>query len=144
LIHQDSIDTGTGAQQVRITPNPDLIKDRPTFVSTVSLKTIAGNSVSTDPSGAKNLMGHRVGSEPGHMKFRADMDMAYRTSWIRRIGPIGYGVSDLLGTAYWATPVWCIGSLGTAYWLFGYGVLYILGTAYRALGVDVVVKMCFS
>ncbi|GJV13308.1 hypothetical protein Tco_1354849 [Tanacetum coccineum] len=48
------------------------------------------------------------------------MDTAYRTSWIRRIEPIGYGVSDLLGTAYWATPVRCIGSLGTAYWLIGY------------------------
>ncbi|GKB84787.1 hypothetical protein Tco_0957059 [Tanacetum coccineum] len=44
------------------------------------------------------------------------MDTAYRTSWIRRIRPIGYGVSDLLGTAYWATPVRCIGVLG-------YGVL---------------------
>ncbi|GJW86688.1 hypothetical protein Tco_0162028 [Tanacetum coccineum] len=44
------------------------------------------------------------------------MDTAYRTSWIRHIGPIGYGVSDLLGTAYWATPVRCIG-------VFGYGVL---------------------
>ncbi|GKB52338.1 hypothetical protein Tco_0903091 [Tanacetum coccineum] len=60
------------------------------------------------------------------------MDTAYRTSWIRRIRPIGYGVSDLLGMTYWATPVRRIGSLGMAYWLFGYGVLYILGTAYRA------------
>ncbi|GJR05680.1 reverse transcriptase domain-containing protein [Tanacetum coccineum] len=34
LIHQDLIDTGTGALQIRITPNSDLIKDRPTFVST--------------------------------------------------------------------------------------------------------------
>ncbi|GJS02499.1 hypothetical protein Tco_0319007 [Tanacetum coccineum] len=34
LIHQDLIDTGTGAYQIRITPNSDLIKDRPTFVST--------------------------------------------------------------------------------------------------------------
>ncbi|GJU62789.1 reverse transcriptase domain-containing protein [Tanacetum coccineum] len=38
---------------------------------------------------------------------------------IRRIRPIAYDVLDLLGTAYWATPVWCIGSLGMAYWLFG-------------------------
>ncbi|GJX69844.1 hypothetical protein Tco_0305571 [Tanacetum coccineum] len=59
------------------------------------------------------------------------MDTAYRTSWIRRIGPIGYGVSDLLGMAYWATPARCIGSLGTVVctsWvrrieLLGYGVL---------------------
>ncbi|GJX76570.1 hypothetical protein Tco_0323381 [Tanacetum coccineum] len=59
------------------------------------------------------------------------MDTAYRTSWIRRIGPIGYGVSDLLGTAYWATPVRRIGSLGMVFctsWvrrieLLGYGVL---------------------
>ncbi|GJY29022.1 putative reverse transcriptase domain, reverse transcriptase zinc-binding domain protein [Tanacetum coccineum] len=65
------------------------------------------------------------------------MDTAYRTSWIRRIRPIGYGVLS--------TPVGCIGVLGygvlahwirhigsfdTAYWLFGYGVLYILDTAY--------------
>ncbi|GJY41929.1 retrotransposon protein, putative, ty1-copia subclass [Tanacetum coccineum] len=34
LIHQDLIDTGIGAYQIRITPNSDLIKDRPTFVST--------------------------------------------------------------------------------------------------------------
>ncbi|GKF33334.1 hypothetical protein Tco_0106534, partial [Tanacetum coccineum] len=63
------------------------------------------------------------------------MDTAYRTSWIRRIRPIGYSVPDLLGTAYWATPVRRIGSLGMAYWLFGYGVLHILDTAYRASSV---------
>ncbi|GJZ16157.1 hypothetical protein Tco_0551834 [Tanacetum coccineum] len=51
------------------------------------------------------------------------MDTAYRTSWIRRIRPIGYRVSDLLGTAYWATPVWCFGVL----W---YGVLSYSGTVY--------------
>ncbi|GJZ39802.1 hypothetical protein Tco_0586365 [Tanacetum coccineum] len=51
------------------------------------------------------------------------MDTAYRTSWIRRIGPPRYGVSDLLGTAYWATPVRCIGVLG-------YGVLGYSGTVF--------------
>ncbi|GKA50906.1 hypothetical protein Tco_0744102 [Tanacetum coccineum] len=60
------------------------------------------------------------------------MDTAYRISWIRRIGPIGYGVSDLLGMAYRTYWVRRIGSLGMAYWHFGYGVLYILGMAYRA------------
>ncbi|GJW07935.1 hypothetical protein Tco_1570358 [Tanacetum coccineum] len=60
------------------------------------------------------------------------MDTAYQTSWIQRIGPIGYSVPDLLGMAYWATMVRRIGSLGTAYWLFGYSVLYILDMAYRA------------
>ncbi|GJW18797.1 putative reverse transcriptase domain-containing protein [Tanacetum coccineum] len=52
--------------------------------------------------------------------------------WIRRIRHPGYGVSDLLGTAYWATPVRRIGSLGTTYWLFGYDVLYILDTTYSS------------
>ncbi|GJR47102.1 hypothetical protein Tco_1315205 [Tanacetum coccineum] len=59
------------------------------------------------------------------------MDTTYRTSWIRRIRPTRYDVSDLLGTTYWATPVWRIGSLGTVFctsWvqrieLLGYGVL---------------------
>ncbi|GJU68953.1 hypothetical protein Tco_1255212 [Tanacetum coccineum] len=55
------------------------------------------------------------------------MDTAYRTSWIRRIGPIGYGVSDLLGMAHRAPPVRCIGVLG-------YGVLYIMGMAYSLFG----------
>ncbi|GJX56606.1 hypothetical protein Tco_0286503 [Tanacetum coccineum] len=55
------------------------------------------------------------------------MDTAYRTSWIRRIGPIWYNVSDLLGTTYRAPPVRCIGVLG-------YGVLYIMGTAYWLFG----------
>ncbi|GKA61074.1 hypothetical protein Tco_0760481, partial [Tanacetum coccineum] len=36
------------------------------------------------------------------------LDTAYQTYWVRRIGPPRYGVSDLLGTAYW---------------LFGYGEL---------------------
>ncbi|GKB05481.1 RNA-directed DNA polymerase, eukaryota, reverse transcriptase zinc-binding domain protein [Tanacetum coccineum] len=40
------------------------------------------------------------------------MDTAYRTSWIWRIEHPGYGVSDLLGTAYRTTPVRCIGVLG--------------------------------
>ncbi|GKD07264.1 hypothetical protein Tco_1186949, partial [Tanacetum coccineum] len=39
LIHQDLIDTGTGAYQIRITPDSDLIKDRPTFVSTGKVNT---------------------------------------------------------------------------------------------------------
>ncbi|GKA21439.1 ribonuclease H-like domain-containing protein [Tanacetum coccineum] len=67
------------------------------------------------------------------------MDKAYRTSWIRRIGPIGYGVLStlvrcigVLGYGVLAHWIRHIGSLDTAYWLFGYGVLYILGTAYRA------------
>ncbi|GJT55265.1 hypothetical protein Tco_0990319 [Tanacetum coccineum] len=59
------------------------------------------------------------------------MDTAYQTSWIRRIGPPGYGVSDLLDMAYrtyWVRHIellWysVLGSLGTAYWLFGYGEL---------------------
>ncbi|GJV47204.1 hypothetical protein Tco_1437416 [Tanacetum coccineum] len=46
------------------------------------------------------------------------MDMVYRTSWIRRIR---YGVLDLLGMAYWATPVRCFVYLG-------YGILSFLGT----------------
>ncbi|GKB32318.1 hypothetical protein Tco_0871719 [Tanacetum coccineum] len=45
--------------------------------------------------------------------------------WIRRIGPPGYGVSDLLDTAYRTYWVRRIG-------LLRYGVLYILGTDYRA------------
>ncbi|GKD64284.1 protein LAZ1 [Tanacetum coccineum] len=43
--------------------------------------------------------------------------------WIRRIGHPGYGVSDLLGTAYCLLRYDVLGSLGTAYWLIGYGVL---------------------
>ncbi|GJU68957.1 hypothetical protein Tco_1255216 [Tanacetum coccineum] len=57
------------------------------------------------------------------------MDTAIRTSWIRRIRHIGYGVPDLLGTAYRAPPVRCIGVLG-------YGVLYIMGTAYWLFGYE--------
>ncbi|GJT08281.1 retrovirus-related pol polyprotein from transposon TNT 1-94 [Tanacetum coccineum] len=37
LIYQDLIGTGTGAYQIRITPNTDLIRDRPTFVSTTKV-----------------------------------------------------------------------------------------------------------
>ncbi|GJT22457.1 hypothetical protein Tco_0892394 [Tanacetum coccineum] len=59
------------------------------------------------------------------------MDTAYRTSWIRRIGPIGYGVLGYSGTVYWGPWVRRIGSLGTVFctsWvrrieLLGYGVL---------------------
>ncbi|GKF21887.1 hypothetical protein Tco_0070525, partial [Tanacetum coccineum] len=48
--------------------------------------------------------------------------------WIRRIGPPGYGVSDILDTAYrtyWVRRIeflryGVLESLGTAYWLFGY------------------------
>ncbi|GJR48959.1 SWI/SNF complex component SNF12 [Tanacetum coccineum] len=54
--------------------------------------------------------------------------MVYRTSWIRRIGPIGYGV---------------LGSLGTAYWLIGYGVSGYSGMAYRAIGYGVLAKNMF-
>ncbi|GKA10999.1 hypothetical protein Tco_0690432 [Tanacetum coccineum] len=46
------------------------------------------------------------------------MDTAYRTYWVRCIRPIGYGVSDLLGTAYWATLAMVLSSsksLDTAY-----------------------------
>ncbi|GJZ86998.1 retrovirus-related pol polyprotein from transposon TNT 1-94 [Tanacetum coccineum] len=51
--------------------------------------------------------------------------------WIRLIRPPGYGVSDLLDTAYltyWERRIellryGVLGSLGTAYWLFGYGEL---------------------
>ncbi|GJY18936.1 hypothetical protein Tco_0390427, partial [Tanacetum coccineum] len=51
--------------------------------------------------------------------------------WIRRIGPPGCGVSDLLDTAYrtdWVRRIELLRydvlwSLGTAYWLFGYGEL---------------------
>ncbi|GJY87666.1 putative ribonuclease H-like domain-containing protein [Tanacetum coccineum] len=39
LIHQDLTDTGAGALQICITPNSDLIKDRPTFVSTIPMDT---------------------------------------------------------------------------------------------------------
>ncbi|GJT98502.1 hypothetical protein Tco_1094020 [Tanacetum coccineum] len=57
--------------------------------------------------------------------------------WIRRIKPSGYGISDLLDTAYQTYSVQRIellrygvlGSLGTEYWvLSGNGVFYILGT----------------
>ncbi|GKB49376.1 hypothetical protein Tco_0900129 [Tanacetum coccineum] len=34
--------------------------------------------------------------------MRRKLDTAYRISWIRRIGPPRYGVSDLLSMAYWA------------------------------------------
>ncbi|GKB48408.1 hypothetical protein Tco_0899161, partial [Tanacetum coccineum] len=51
------------------------------------------------------------------------LDTEYRISWIRRIGSSRYGVSDLLGTAYWALPVRCIGVLG-------YGVLGYSGTVF--------------
>ncbi|GJV77536.1 hypothetical protein Tco_1509120 [Tanacetum coccineum] len=51
--------------------------------------------------------------------------------WIRRIGPTGYDISDLLDTAYQTSSIRRIGLigydvlgfLGTAYWLFGYGEL---------------------
>ncbi|GKC39217.1 hypothetical protein Tco_1051601 [Tanacetum coccineum] len=51
---------------------------------------------------------------------------------------IGYGVSDLLDTAYRTYSVrriellryGVLGSLGTTYWLFGYGVLSYSGTVY--------------
>ncbi|GJY90283.1 hypothetical protein Tco_0505479, partial [Tanacetum coccineum] len=43
--------------------------------------------------------------------------------WIRHIGHPGYGVSDLLGMAYWATPVRRIGSLGTVFCTSWYIVL---------------------
>ncbi|GJS21453.1 hypothetical protein Tco_0450085 [Tanacetum coccineum] len=48
--------------------------------------------------------------------MRRKLDTAYRIS--------GYGVSDLLGTAYWATPVRCFVYLG-------YGVLGYSGTVFR-------------
>ncbi|GJY50744.1 hypothetical protein Tco_0441591 [Tanacetum coccineum] len=51
------------------------------------------------------------------------MDTAYQTSWIRRIRPPRYGLSDLLGTTYWATPVRCFGVLG-------YGILGYSGTVF--------------
>ncbi|GKA26174.1 hypothetical protein Tco_0712283, partial [Tanacetum coccineum] len=49
-------------------------------------------------------------------------------NWILRIGPPGYGVSDLLRIELLQYGV--LGSLGTAYWLFGYGVLSYSGTVY--------------
>ncbi|GJZ42567.1 hypothetical protein Tco_0589822 [Tanacetum coccineum] len=59
-------------------------------------------------------------------------------NWIRRIGSLGYDVSDLLDTAYrtyWVRRIelfryGVLGSLGTAYWLFGYGVLSYSGTVH--------------
>ncbi|GKA84212.1 hypothetical protein Tco_0805807 [Tanacetum coccineum] len=40
------------------------------------------------------------------------MVMAYRTYWIRGIQTSSrYGISYLLGTVYWATPVRCFGVL---------------------------------
>ncbi|GKA40872.1 hypothetical protein Tco_0733465 [Tanacetum coccineum] len=65
--------------------------------------------------------------------------------WIRRIGPPGYGVSDLLDMAYrtyWVRRIellryGVLGSLGTHIGLLRYGVLYILGTAYRASWVRI-------
>ncbi|GJY20232.1 RNA-directed DNA polymerase, eukaryota, reverse transcriptase zinc-binding domain protein, partial [Tanacetum coccineum] len=44
------------------------------------------------------------------------LNMAYRTYWVRRIELLRYGVLGSLGTAYWATPVRCFVHLG-------YGVL---------------------
>ncbi|GJT71666.1 retrovirus-related pol polyprotein from transposon TNT 1-94 [Tanacetum coccineum] len=54
------------------------------------------------------------------------MDTTYRTSWIRRIEPPGYGVSDLLDTAYGI--LGCSGTVFCTSWvrrieLLGYGVL---------------------
>ncbi|GJZ53603.1 hypothetical protein Tco_0608488 [Tanacetum coccineum] len=53
------------------------------------------------------------------------LDTAYQTSLIRRIGLIRYDVLSSSGMVYWGLWVRCIG-------LLQYGVLYILGTAYRA------------
>ncbi|GJX82772.1 putative reverse transcriptase domain-containing protein [Tanacetum coccineum] len=148
-----------GQSERNIQTLEDMLRSHESVASdvNVSLKTIAGNSVLTDPRDSLACLKLSLGSSIYIVVWKSvrygvlELNTTYRgcLAWAPRIKyskilaqEIRYGVSDLLDTAYdtaYRTYLvrriellryGVLESVGTAYWLFGYGVLSYSGTVY--------------